>query len=569
MKEHGAKYRSLGPFLEELEQRLGKLTVEELREALVRRAEGLRPAQREDFLDIFRSRGRQATSRADDPLLADIDAFVQRLRSEAYAEGYGWDPDLHDERVYGDESWAWEMDDLFAGAADAFLEGEYRLAAEAYGRLLHAFLLEEEGNAFPGALTAPESVETDVPEAFARYLRAIYESASPQECADRFTSALEVLWRLDPEFSLARMSATRRDPASDLPDFLPHWIKGLEACPHSDWGLGPVVGRLLAEATELHGGLDALGELARSRAAVEPKACLRWVDALIAQEDARAEASCTEALEMLRAGRGRAPEICSLVAERLASLRGTAGDQDGVLAAWVLAWRSSPTTARLVGLVEAARACGREDETLQAEADALEARGHGQKAHPAGSNAGLACATLLLAGRVEAVVRRTRRAEPLGWHDSLHPAPVVIPFLLAAAGKPEDVRRTRAWRLLRGVAERVGFYDHEDGSIQGAATSLADLLAGSLEHRPPPSHEERQRWLEAARKQVQRRAAAVLQAKHRDAYERVALLVAACSEAIGLFDGERSGESFLREIRERYSRYPAFKRELERALGSR
>jgi hypothetical protein len=82
----------------------------------------------------------------------------------------------------------------------------------------------------------------------------------------------------------------------------------------------------------------------------------------------------------------------------------------------------------------------------------------------------------------------------------------------------------------------------------------------------PPSSEDRGRWLEAARKQVERRTAAVLQAQHRGAYERVARLVAACSEAIGYVEGVGRSEDFLGAVRERYSRYSAFKRELERAL---
>lgn len=572
LMRHGTRYPSLGPFLEELERRVGRLTQEELREALLRHAESLRPAEREYFVDIFqRSPGRRTGNRVDDPLVADIDAFVERLRSEAYADGYGWDPDLHGERVFGDESWVWEMDDLFAGAASAFLDGDWSLAAEAYGRLLHAFLLEEEGNAFPGALTATESVETDVGEALARYLRALCESSSPPERAGRLASAVEGLWHLDRDVSLARVSTARREPLGDLQAFLPDWIERLEAVGYSDWGFGPVASRLLAEATELHGGTEALGELARRRVGVDPEVCLRWVDALIAKKDAGAEASCTEALVLLQAGAGRAAEIRSLVAERLASLGETAGDRDGVLAARAQAWRSSATLSRLVRLVEAARACGREDEILQAEAESVQATRGGRRtgsARRSAANAMLSCAVLLLCGRVDAAISRVRRAEPLGWQQSMHPGSVVVPFLLAAAGQPEAVRRTRAWGLLRArAAGSVTFGGAEDAFPRDEVFALADLLAESVERRPPSS-EDRRRWLEAARKEVERRTAAVLQAKHRGAYERVARLVAACSEAIGYLEGVRLSEAFLGAVRERYSRYPAFKRELERALGT-
>src|SRR6266545_1286671 len=135
--------RGLGGFLAVLEQRLAALPVDDLRAILVAHAERLPVRDREAFLAIFPAPSATVSQvpgpcQVDCPdgtrLLADIDAFVDRVRSGVFFEGWGW----------GDESWVGEMDDLFAVAAEAFLAGDLALARDAYGRLLGAFDLDQE-----------------------------------------------------------------------------------------------------------------------------------------------------------------------------------------------------------------------------------------------------------------------------------------------------------------------------------------------------------------------------------------------------------------------------------------
>src|SRR6266508_3688974 len=129
--------RGLGGFLAVLEQRLAALPVDDLRAILVAHAERLPVRDREAFLAIFPAPSATVSQvpgpcQVDCPdgtrLLADIDAFVDRVRSGVFFEGWGWDDDLHEERAWGDESWVGEMDDLFAVAAEAFLAGDLALA---------------------------------------------------------------------------------------------------------------------------------------------------------------------------------------------------------------------------------------------------------------------------------------------------------------------------------------------------------------------------------------------------------------------------------------------------------
>jgi len=219
---------SLQRFLSTLQECLADMTADELRARLVEHARSLPSSDRSAFLGIFtaktpsRTRRQPSTSRrASAPsLLSDIDRFVQQVSSGQYFLGYGWDDEIHDERSFGDESWTLEMDALFAAAQQVFLDGDLKLARTAYQRLLGAFKLDEEVGYFCGPTGAVEMVSTDVSEAEARYLRAVYETTPPPERA----SVLVEEWFDLPHYKPPTLEDIREALQSDLPalrEFLP------------------------------------------------------------------------------------------------------------------------------------------------------------------------------------------------------------------------------------------------------------------------------------------------------------------------------------------------------------
>lgn len=292
------------------------LSAEELRALLVTHAERLPARERAPFLDIFFAAPADGSAEpaVDEPLLAEIDAFAARLRSGAYLEGWGWDDGLHEERAYGDESWADEMDALFGGAADCFLAGDLELAREAYGRLLSLLADEEEG--FCGPTTPDEMLETDVGEAKARYLRARYETVSLDERAERLAGDVSRLAWVGGNAMLRQIADTRRAALLDLEAFLPRWI----AWAGADERLGA---ELLIESVELGGGSDGLAALAGERGARQPEIFVAWCDALAREgrlEDAAA--ACRQALAAL----DPQGETRAVIGERLAGVAERQGD---------------------------------------------------------------------------------------------------------------------------------------------------------------------------------------------------------------------------------------------------
>ncbi|MBI4574518.1 MAG: hypothetical protein HY713_14670, partial [candidate division NC10 bacterium] len=92
---------------------------------------------------------------------------------------------------------------------------------------------------------------------------------------------------------------------------------------------------------------------------------------------------------------------------------------------------------------------------------------------------------------------------------------------------------------------------------------LTPFLRTQLQQRPPDP-ERHERFLKVAWNITKRRVKAILEKKHRRAYERAATLVAAVAEARIVAGDPQQGQSLLEDIRGQYSRYSAFTRELDR-----
>jgi hypothetical protein len=115
-------------------------------------------------------------------------------------------------------------------------------------------------------------------------------------------------------------------------------------------------------------------------------------------------------------------------------------------------------------------------------------------------------------------------------------------------------------RLFAAI-DAIGGQPHDPASQQ---ISLTALLAERLSTQDTPHR--RQRWLALVQATVERRVEAVVTSKHRGAYARVAELAAACAETLALRQDATAGEAFLAQVRARYPRHVAFRRELDTAI---
>jgi len=592
----------MADLLDRLEALLDAMKPAELRAALMTHAEHLPPSERRAFLDIFESRGKggeagqgKRPKRAPkaETLLRDIDAAVEMYeRSRGVGIGAGWKDDLEDDEWADDEPayGAWptaKIDALFRRADGVFREGDLVLAREAYHKLLDAIAAYQEEGFDEGE--SPEPVgATDLSEVKARYLRALYETTDPEERPAALLKAMQDLQYIDSEpVGLPEVIGARRAALPDRESFLDAWIDLLGRGQAEQYGFGPEVHRLLFQAVRMHRGTDGLAELARRDGRRLPEAYRKWILAL-AEEERTAEA-IRAAQEALR-GLGPRGEVRAWVAEFLAGESEKGRDGPALLDARCEAFRAAPSIARLSALCEAAEPVGQLESVVRTEGTRLrpllqkDLKRRSQDVEEVGVLEGHRLLALLhlLGGEIDEAISLAERAPAVGWSGGDHPAPVIIPYLLCAVtGGAEPAPGTALADLWREIdasepvlpmwdldIEEAAFDDEGEGEStdvrsEARPVRLTPFVRAQLQQRPP-GPEARERFLKVAWNIAKRRVKAILEKKHRRAYERAATLVAAVAEARIVAGDPHRGHSLLEDIRGQYSRYSAFNRELDK-----
>ena len=503
-------------------------------------------------------------------VLDATNTFVRRLEDGRYYEGFGWDEERREERAWGDESWAKEMDELFGRAATAYLSGNYGLAARVYGRLLSTFRHADRPGVFCGPDPPDEMIQTDLSEAKRRYLRSLYLVAKPEERPPRMLSELEALRHVgDTELGLRTIADTEADgdpPLEDMDAFLPEWIKALKGTRHDLKGWGREARRLLREAVEIHGGVDGLGKLARDAGADHPEAYHDWVGGLVRLE------RTAEAIRAAREGVARIRNAAyrARLGDRLAALAAGEGDMELALEAARSAWRASPTEVRLLQLVAAAEAAELRDAVLTREA--------AEVLRPDWTHSdALACRFLLLVGRHEEAATRFQRADAVGWGRPDHAGSVVLPFLLlASTGLPEPPVGSAVetlWRDLdnqgrnyfdrRLLLDRMASPDAASPVLDSGRPYSELMRESAISHPIPEVY--RPRMLGIAQLKVETVVRDILNGQHRRGQNQAALLTVAVGEAIAIAQGTDDGLQFVRTIRKTYRRFSVFKEALDDA----
>ncbi|MBE0448711.1 MAG: hypothetical protein IBX64_11560, partial [Actinobacteria bacterium] len=98
---------SFEEFIEQVEQRLGEYSQETLRKIIMEWAKSTPSADRRQFLaKLLPPLPQQLVSLSGEELLGEIRGLAKRVENGDYCVGWGWDHDIHEERDFGDESWA-------------------------------------------------------------------------------------------------------------------------------------------------------------------------------------------------------------------------------------------------------------------------------------------------------------------------------------------------------------------------------------------------------------------------------------------------------------------------------
>lgn len=169
-------------FIEEVRMSISRFTTDDFRDLILYWAAEEPSSTRQQFLNklILREQGKQEVLPDATRLIDELEGFAQRVEDGDYCDGWGWDDDIHQERDWGDESWAREMDGFFLQTRSLLLQGDYESAEEAYLKLFGVLETGEEPGHLPGA-DYENMLEVDLDEQVGLFLRCLYMNSAPEQ----------------------------------------------------------------------------------------------------------------------------------------------------------------------------------------------------------------------------------------------------------------------------------------------------------------------------------------------------------------------------------------------------
>lgn len=559
------------PFLAALEQRLKTLTKPELQKYLLDYGRSLPSGKRRDFLEIFSPEKEKDAKGDDRTLLSDIAAFISVLEAGEYFYDWGWDDTLLEERSFGDESWADEMDSLFKRADRAYINGNKEDARQAYERLFAAFSLDEEAGYFCGPDPPQYMLSIDLSESKARYFRTVYENCKPNKRASELFSFMKGLtYYGGSEIGLQGMIEVDPDPLPGFDVFISSWLNFLKKQKSEDSPLG---GRdmlrdyLLREAVILSDGVKGLAALGRKEGADHPEIFFDLISILDDKGEIR------ECIRVAQEGvtcirdKWKKAELADL----LACFAERTDEKSILLKARKEAWRACPTIRRLMLLFADA-------EKLKKDPFGIVAQEY--KAVESGElkvNGCLHAILRILSGDYSEVIKTCKKIKPLGWSsDADNPGNAIFPFLLimgSSLSAPPDTGILRDWldivdELEDDIMEKLSMDTHDTfDMIQKEEDQLKlGRLLFSVQERYPISSEMRKNFLNEAKKAAVKRIRAIVSNKYRRAYERAAYVLAGYTEALCIAGREDDAVKYVENMRAEFPRHTAFQREVDRLV---
>jgi hypothetical protein len=580
-----AKDLTVREFSERLESRLAEMSVQDLRAWIGDAANDVPPNKRLDFLKSLLPPAESPSGGSKGAtVLAEIAALRRKL-DVAMRKEPEWGHDT-DEEPNSFADLLPELERLFGRARALFHKAAFEASADAYRAL---FELSAVNDSYGRTLGLPERF--DVAEERARFLRSIANSGG----SGRGRKLLAAWGHLTgyEQVGLTDVFEIASAPIADVEPLLEELIAFLEkqgddACDSWLW-----------QATRIRFGADGLRQLARQSNGRRPHAWVDWV-AVIAETSSasRTVEAADEALSNMPPRlslRARAAELAFQAAVKLNEPeRAVAARWDGFFAArstrsllnlWDAAglarsvWMARAAAESLRRVPEARRArdigpfrnplAHSEEWPFEAD-DGVRVFGQSQAVFYWEAGRKLTSLAYLLAGDWGNAWNRAKAEKVLGWSSSESSQALVVPaFFARLAGAPE---RPLPWAVdqlwkaaLSGVDDSPYELDHDPLESDGKLTANVGRAL----------YESMGTWtLDSATAAAVvgvavQRVDAIVEQKHRGAYERAACLTLAAAEVIDRRGEREESQWLLHSVIDRHRRKHAFTREIKKAQERR
>ena len=570
---------SLKAFWDALEQQLAARSDDELRAILRALAQETSPVERQAFLDRLKPALPASTHARKiiepEELLADIDDLVSEIKENPEADEY-WE----ERHGYYDE-WGESNDDDSLGPYDEFVEpltglfdraqaafdyGDLDLARAAYQKLFEEALQVEDD--YGRGVRIGDLSDVDSGEAYARYLRAVYETESP---ARRPTVLFEQMQRVRLWLSrLPRLDDIIQISTKPLPDqdrFFTDWIAFLRK------QSGHEADAWLREAIRLSQGTAGLAELARAEGKKLPRAYLDWFTALEGEgEHLTLLAAAQQALQELPTGL----PIRAAIADHLCAAAIKLKDDEALRAGRWEAFAAKPMLFRLLDLWEATPLEAQPEMMSQAaqhikdqlarpsRASQMDVWHEDDLEQPGWIDTSVLAHAYLLAGDWDAAHQLAARQKSLGWSSSDNAQGLVTAtFLVLSSGKLPDAlppSLAQLWEERLQASAGGGYWGEDAGS--NILKRLKQIYAQQLP-RAAWGKEQPKKFLPWCLKVANQRVDAIVGNQKRGSYGKAAVLITACAETVRLRDGDKEADALLNDVRNRFPRHRAFLAELD------
>jgi hypothetical protein len=547
-------------FMEEVKKRLKNLSAEDLRSMILNWAGEETPSGRQEFLNKLICL-RQDNDVASDieTLIDEIEEFAQRVENGEYCDGWGWDEEIYEERDWGDESWAEEMDEFFLQARSLLFQGEYKISAEVYQRLFDVLELGEEPGHLPGDPDCVNMLKVDIDEQVVLFLMSIYMNSAPTERLALLYESIKRYRDLFGDVTLKNIVDAADTLLPDFDIFLADLIVFLK-------NQSPMIdSELLREAIALEGGVPAISEFARQYADKYPKAYVDWITALEKNGDT------DSVIQVAREGLSRIPrdfKVRAEVAEAISRIGEKLNDNALRLEGYRECFYSRPSIQGLLDLyiVAIENDCFDEvrNEVEQRVAELYRDRmpvtiypNIEQQSSSVSVN--VFFNALLLSGRYEKVFDMCKGKDLLGWSTGDNPKPLLITFMMMVLS--DEGRHAKMLNSQWEEAIGIG-YSMSKAYIEKYRKVFTFIKKEYIKL----DNEQEDFYLKWCRDEIGRRVDAIVSNQHRGSYHKAAGLLVAMAETLADRGEKQDGMGFIEKYKNKYSRHTAFKREVACAV---